>query len=130
MSITRGLWPSQLCECCAAGPSVCLVAYCCPACQFGYNANALATIQPGAGGDCCFSTIKYLCFQGCGLCCCVHAPLRAQVRMGNDIMSSNDCLITTCFPCCALIQEAHALNQMHIRKMNSQPRPASEVIVR
>lgn len=112
MSLTPGEWASGLCSCCAAGIPVCFCATFCTPCQYGNNASALAAKVPGSGGNCCLSGLVYCLLSGCGLCCCVHTKLRAQIRATNNIQSGNDCLITTCFPCCAIIQEANLIQRL------------------
>ena len=109
MSVQKGAWASGLCECCAAGPGTCLMATCCPCILFGQNNSALAAKRPGTGGDCVTQCCIWIFASAVGVPCFIHSPFRKQVRDANEVQSSNDCIITCCFPCCAMIQEANMI---------------------
>lgn len=92
-------WKASLFSVFSSGPVTCFVTILCPCYQYGVNSEAM-------GGSCCPDGFVYGLMQECGLCCLVHAPLRKRIREKHGIVSSNDCLITCCCPCCAIIQEA------------------------
>ena len=101
----REPWKAGFCDC-FDDLSSCLLSFCVPCVQFGFNAQKID--GSGCFGACCM----YCCCMMCGgYQCAIGGAKRTSMR--NQYMLEEscccDCGVHWCCPCCALSQEAREL---------------------
>eukprot|EP00808_Paulinella_micropora_P018383 g11653.t1 len=111
-----GGWCEQCYTCGGGDVGICLKACFCPCCSYG-------SINEKLGNGYCGNCLLFFCcihFQ-----CFCHMGVRSQIREKYGIEDGcNDCCITFCCPCCALIQEERELNM----RGSAGAGPATQII--
>ena len=113
-----GQWSSGICDCCVDGCDTCCTVCCCAPCVFATHAEVVG--KDGCTNGLCFCILyapSYLTYLLIGLpfiplSCCIHAPIRRQLRERYGIAEGclcEDCICTTFCTPCSLCQEEHEI---------------------
>mmetsp|Transcript_6282 Transcript_6282/g.13784 ORF Transcript_6282/g.13784 Transcript_6282/m.13784 type:complete len:129 (+) Transcript_6282:76-462(+) len=95
-------WHTGLFDCCGqpGGPSLCLLATCCPCIVAG---DICEYLQEESKSTVCMLWV-ILSFLVCAQIPFIDLPARRQIAKEAEIENDNSCCKACCFSCCSLIQ--------------------------